>query len=257
MTDPLAGLCRPHSDRRLRIYPAHSFAHDDELAALLKLLEPDWLQGRDYVILAPRVHDPLHTGPDSGRLARELMNRMDAADVVWAMAGRYATESPWIGFENNYTTVIEKPVLTIARLGQERLSTVATADGTRAVARWRKDSIISMSLDVLPPSVRREFIAAQARRAERRHAHVVAAPSPTDWLAGGALIDALDLPPLSTADGGVFGAIRHARTLRTGGVFEALDFDPFAQPNALGGRIGAPASDALCGALRRMFDDDV
>jgi hypothetical protein len=248
---------RQPPDRCLRIYPAHSFAHDDDLAGLINLLKPDWVEKRDYVIMAPRAHDPLHTGADNRQLAIDLIKLMTASDLIWALAGRYATHSPWINFENAFITAIAKPVVAIAWLGQERLSTVATGDGARPVVRWRKDSVIDASLKALTPPIRAAFLLAKDRRdhLDEALANISLTPALSYETARrpSALEAALgQIRPgydplrgaLENADGGVFGAIWNVGARRTGGVFGALELDDVTHPGA------------LCGALRKMPEDE-
>ncbi len=203
------------------IYPAHSFAHDDDLQKLLDLLEPDWVQGRDYIITAPRTHDRLETGGDTALLLIELIQLMAPVDVVWALAGGYASRSDYIEFENIVAALLGKPTLALPWHGQINPSIVATRDGERPVIRRNKKSIIEATLDALPPwrrsQVGGELLGVKQYRLDplgglSHPAGALSAGGGGDPLAGVGLSAVSARPSMHEA--GALGAIRRADVAR-------------------------------------------
>ncbi|GAM99140.1 hypothetical protein U91I_02781 [alpha proteobacterium U9-1i] len=78
-----------------------------------------------------------------------LMRRMTASDLMWAMAGKYASYRAWLQFENGFAEAAKLPAIAIVPRGAKQVSQVATAEGERPEVRWNCNSIVSATLGAL------------------------------------------------------------------------------------------------------------
>ena len=131
---------------QIHVFISHSWAysgHYDKLAEWI--FDLDWTVGqahldfRDYSV--PK-DDPIHNARSDARL-REAINRQIArSSVVVIPTGMYTTHSKWIQAEIDASATMEKPILGVNPLGQQRRASVVS-DAADKVVGWTSKGVVN------------------------------------------------------------------------------------------------------------------
>ena len=148
---------------KLRLFPSHAWAHGHRRQDLHEILRP-WKRGTDFEDYSVSCAHPIHTKSDRA-LAKYLSNIIRHMDALLVMAGMYANNSDWMGFEIHAAVIADVPIIPILDNGQQRIPTTATQFASCEPVRWRSQSIHDAIRSCLSPARRQEIETAARRRA--------------------------------------------------------------------------------------------
>jgi hypothetical protein len=125
------------SERVIRIFISHSWDHDDDYLALIRIIRKANLF-KFYNYSVPE-EDPLRADNDK-ELMQEICDQLRGCHILLVIANMCPTYSEWIQKEVLIARVYGKPVLGVIPWGQRRISSfvIEYSDG---LVRWNSKSI--------------------------------------------------------------------------------------------------------------------
>jgi len=128
--------------KQYNIFISHSWTYSDAYEKLIKMLDKQGLDYKDYSV--PKT-DPLHTNGTDKQLYDGIKAKIAPTSVVLIMAGVYSSYSKWIDKEiqiskEGFST--SKKIIAIEPWGSEKTSK-KVKDNADKIVRWNSSSIVS------------------------------------------------------------------------------------------------------------------
>lgn len=128
--------------KQYNIFISHSWAYSDAYDKLIKMLDSQGLDYKDYSV--PK-NDPIHTNGTDKELYEAIKNKIAPTSVVLIMAGVYSSYSKWIDKEIKISKSefsSPKKIIAIEPWGSEKTST-KVKDNADKIVGWNSSSIVS------------------------------------------------------------------------------------------------------------------
>lgn len=128
--------------KKYNIFISHSWAYSDAYDKLIKMLDNQGLDYKDYSV--PK-DDPIHTNGTDKQLYEAIKAKISPTSVVLIMAGVYASYSKWIDKEIeicNSGFSSPKKIIAIEPWASTNTSTKVKNNADKIVG-WNSSSIVS------------------------------------------------------------------------------------------------------------------
>lgn len=125
--------------RDFKIFISHSWAHDDDLESLRRLLNDRGYFNVDFLETSKRT--PIKSD-NTSYIKSVLKRNIQNSDIVLALAGVYASYSEWMVWELQTAVDSGIPIVGIIPRGQEKISTEVYTR-SKCDVRWNTESIVN------------------------------------------------------------------------------------------------------------------
>ncbi len=124
--------------KNFKIFISHSWANDDDLESLQKLLNGRGYFNVEYMEASKKT--PINS-ENADYIKSVLRTKIRESNVVLGLAGIYASHSDWMIWELETAQKNDIPIIGVIPRGQERISRVVSNRSVIDV-RWNTESIV-------------------------------------------------------------------------------------------------------------------